>query len=60
MTEEVFIEKIRDLVHEFAHSNKDVDLSSYGETIQIDDTHAVDFEVSYVKYNLSTNEEYYE
>lgn len=51
MTEEVFIEKIRDLVHEFAHSNKVVDLSNYGETIQIDDTHAVDFEVSYVKYN---------
>ena len=51
MTEGVFIDKIRDLVFEFAHSNKDVDLSNYSETIQIDDTHAVDFEVSYVKCN---------
>lgn len=51
MTEERFIEQIRDLVHNFAHSNKVVDMINYGETIQIDDEHAVDFEFSYVKYN---------
>ena len=51
MSEDQLLEKIRDLVHNFAHSNKIVDLTNYGETIQIDDEHAVDFEFLYVKHN---------
>ena len=51
MSEEQLIEQIRDLIHNFAHSNKTVDSINYGETIQIDDEHAVDFEFSYIKYN---------
>lgn len=51
MSEEVFLEKLRDLVFNFVHTNKTVDQVMWGETIEVDDSHAVDVEFSMTRYN---------
>ena len=51
MSEELFIEKLRDLVHDFMFTNKTVDTVMWGETFEHDHTHAVDVEFKLVRYD---------
>lgn len=51
MSEEVFLERLRDLVADFVHTNKTVDQVMWGDTIEVDGSHAVDIELSLTRYN---------
>ena len=51
MNDEVFLEKLRDLVANFVHTNKTVDQVMWTETIEVDASHAVDIEFSLTRYN---------
>lgn len=51
MSTEEFIDKFRDLIHNFANSNPNIGTIVKGETIEIDDSHAIDVELRIVKYN---------
>jgi hypothetical protein len=51
MNEEVFLDKLRDLVNNFVHTNKTVDQVMWGDSIEVDGSHAVDVEFSLTRYN---------
>lgn len=51
MSSEKFLDKFCDLIHNFANSNPDIGKIVKGETIEIDESHAIDVELRIVKYN---------
>ena len=51
MSDEVFIEKLNDLVINFVFTNKKCDTVIWTDTIEVDASHAVDIEFRLTRYN---------